>query len=271
MTATIISNLETGVYHGGITIAEDRIYLLQTWPEMISVLKDRDDFSLIQEITLNGTTYSNAIVYSNRSKSVYVNDPTCRCIWAITTTDEHRQTRWLADVPWITGLSLSNDGNLLVLRYRPSSQLEIYSLNSNLISRTQLSHDIQDPKHVVQTSTGEFILLHRLINENNGLWVISKLTNDGHLINRFIPRNQCEKFTGPSHLSLDSDNNRLFVADYFDDRVTLFDSIYLTWSQVLVSEETHGILSPYKLIYDASRKYLFVAQYTRNLTIFEIN
>ena len=134
------------------------------------------------------------------------------------TTGEHRLTKWLTNIFYIDTLTMSTEGHLLVLRRSESStqnSLEIYSLNATLIRRLHLPQVVKDSCHVVQTSEGNFLLLHRLNNELGEPVVISKLTNDGQLIHRFIPRNKSDELVMPYYLSLDSDNNRLFVADMY--------------------------------------------------------
>jgi len=101
-------------------------------------------------------------------------------------------------------------------------------LNATLIHRLQLPQDVKDSRHVVQTPAGNLILLHRLNDASSGPFVISEMTNTGNLVQRFVSRSQSEELSNPRYLSLDSDNNRLFVADMHTSRVILFHSSDLT-------------------------------------------
>src|SRR5688572_16452820 len=116
-----------------MTKVEDKIYVLDYSPNRIRVYEDAIGFRFMGDIELHGTYYPWGIVYSNESKCVYISDYSdekySQCIWVMTTTGEHRLTRWLTNVTDPNPLSLSNEGHLLVLR-ESQSILEIYSLNA---------------------------------------------------------------------------------------------------------------------------------------------
>ena len=263
--------------HYGITTVEDKLYVMGNGPDGIrrtKVYDDGIDFRFIKDIVMNNTTWPFDIVYSHKSKCIYISDREERGIWMMTTTDEPQTTKWLPDVHQPFTLSLSNEGHLLVLRQGQSPSpdcLEIYSLNATLIRKLDLTPDVKYAQHVVQTSTGNFIISHRLNNAEDGQWTISEFTNDGQLSNRVIARNKSEELNSPKHLSLDSDNNRLYVADTDNHRVILFDSNDLTWIKVLLSREMNGILNPFRLLYDSCKKRLFVAEHHSNVTVHEIS
>lgn len=271
MKATLTGRLNVSSIYRGITNVEDKIYVLADTPDIIKVFEDRNGFRFIEDIALNETGFLYDIVYNNNSKCVYISDRTTKCIWAMTTTPEHRLTKWLTNVNGPYSLSMTNDGQLMIVRVNGSfNHLEIYGLNATLVYRLLIPEDVTTPFHVVQTSAGGFIISHFCRPH----CIITQLANADsqlHVINRFIPRNQSEKLSEPSYLSLDSDNNRLFVADTENDRVILFDSTDLTWSQVLVSPESNGSRNPVRLFYDASKKHLFVAHDYANVAVYEIN
>ena len=278
MTATYIGSIgSTGLDDfSGIAKVEDKIYVLDdiSYTPVIRVYENQIGFAFIEGILLEGGR-GNDIIYSNESKNVYISDFEGNCIWVLTTLGKHRTRRWLDHLTKPDTLSLSNEGHLLVLRdwkFDRSAQLEIYSLNATLIRLLPLPDDVRVLHHVVQTSAGNFIICHA--HKDSGLFIISELANNGSLLKRFHPRNKSEELNQPLYMSLDSDNNRLFVADYFNDRVILFDSTDLTWSQVVVSRKENSAIShPSRLLYDSEKKRLFIAQQNANvgLIVYEIN
>lgn len=273
VTSTFIGRFcNTRYSNHGITIVEDKIYVLVHQPKRIKVYENQIGFRFIRDIELNGTNWPNDIIYSNKSRNVYISDYEKSCIWVMTTTTgEHRLTKWLDNVTEPNTLSLTREGHLLILRQGDLvNHLEIYTLNATLIRRLQLSKKIRDPRHVVQTSNGNFIISHKLNSLSPLSWVISQLTNDARIIKSVIPRNESERLSYPGHLTLDTDSDRLFVADYYNYRVIMFDSTDLSWRQVVVSKEKNGIEFPHRLVYDASKRHLFVAQHA-NVSVYEIN
>lgn len=271
VTATLVDSFAQLPYCVGITKVEDKIYFLHQVPNFIKVYEGLNGFRFVTDIGLSRTERVYDIVYSNITKFVYISDPHGNCMWVMTTIGENQLTRCLMNIRETNAFSLSNEGHLLMLKGEPFSQLEIYSLNASLIRTLQLPPEIKNPRHVVQTSTGNFIISHRLNNASSGPFVISKFTPDWKLTHRFIPGTQSTELSDPSHLSLDSENNRLFVADKFNHRVILFYSTALTWRQVILSQEINGLRYPCRLLYDARRKHLFVSQYNYNVNVYELN
>jgi hypothetical protein len=275
VTATYIRSIDDTVsVRVGMITVEDKIYVPHySRPYRIDVYENENNFHFIRSIPLN-IEWPYGIVYSNKSKCVYIADRSC-CIWMMPTTGEHRLTKWLIGLTSPYRISLSNEGNLLLLRgnnYSSPSQLEIYSLNATLIRRIQLAPEIKTPNQVVQTPGGNFIILHTLNNKITGPWVISQLTSDGQLLNhQFIPTNQTDYLSGSIHYISLANNNRLFVADSQNDRVIVLNANDLTWSQILKVEGRKEIRDPFTIYFDADKKHLFVLENHRNATIFKIN
>src|SRR6218665_724706 len=183
---------------------------------IMRVYENHYGFRFIEDIYLENTVHPNDIIYSNESKNVYISDSKAKRLSVLTTTEEHEVTAWLKNVLEPNALSLSNEGHLIVMResafYDLPNQLEIYSVNATLIRTLQLPEDVRNLQHVVQTSSGNFIISHQLKNKDNQ-WVLSSLANNGSLLKRFLPRTESEELGMPIYLALDSNNNRSFVAD----------------------------------------------------------
>jgi len=134
-------------------------------------------------------------------------------------------------------LYVSSLGNLLIVcEFLP--HLNIYRSDAEHQS-IQLPTGIKYPNHAVETSIGNFIILHTWIKtEEEGViaegWgirgpehmhVLSELTRDGQMVvRRFIPSNEMQKLIHPAYLALDSDD-QVFVADSGKDRIVLLDSV----------------------------------------------
>lgn len=126
MKATLTGRLNVSSIYRGITNVEDKIYVLADTPDIIKVYEDRNDFRFIEDIALNETGFLYDIVYNNNSKCVYISDRTTKCIWAMTTTPEHRLTKWLTNVNGPYSLSMTNDGQLMIVRVKLMDHLIIW-------------------------------------------------------------------------------------------------------------------------------------------------
>lgn len=126
MKATLTGRLNVSSIYRGITNVEDKIYVLADTPDIIKVYEDRNDFRFIEDIALNETGFLYDIVYNNNSKCVYISDRATKCIWAMTTTPEHRLTKWLTNVNGPYSLSMTNDGQLMIVRVKLMDHLIIW-------------------------------------------------------------------------------------------------------------------------------------------------
>src|SRR6218665_3255810 len=107
--------------------------------------------------------------------------------------------------------------------------LMIYGSDAVLIRSIHLPTDIEHPVHAVETSIGNFIILHlweekaehwsSVRAHEMSYWVVSEVTRDGQeVIQRFIPAHEAQKLNYPRYISLDSDD-RVFVAGRWNERV----------------------------------------------------
>ena len=216
------------------------------------------------------------IVASEKNNCVYVSDSAKNCVWKIT-DDQHNIIKWLTTIHTPHTLSVSSDGQLLLVSRR-SSSLMIYGSDAELIRYIQLSTDIDQLTHAVETSLGNFIILHQLMEKEDrwgsvGLrkrtrvmkWVVSELSADGQtVIRRFIPSNEEQTLSDPPCLSLGCDD-QVFVSDSGEfsergrGRVIVLDSD-LKWNRILCSTRggRDGIPYPNSLCYDEEKRQLIV-------------
>jgi hypothetical protein len=248
----------------GVTKLEDSIYLLSWMPNSIRVYKDEAPFHFHKEIHLEMIQNPEDIAANRETKCLYVSDMHDRCIWEIgLTPGDHKVTKWLSNIDMPFTLSMTIYNHLLLLRDNGKQPaLEIYGTEATLIRGLWLPSAIQRPLHAIQKPNGQFIILHRLMDRETGQWVISSLTNDGQLIGHFIPDSKsigCLDW--PFYMALDSEEDRLFVADYWNHRVIRSDSF--SWSESETILTTTTIRRPLRLYYDEKKKQLIVVNSRR--------
>lgn len=203
---------------------------------------------------------------SEKVNCVYISDFDEKCVWKIT-ADKYKIIKWLTIDFKPSTLSVTSEGQLL-LTSESASILRIYDSKAELIYSIQLRGDIKSPIHAVETSNGNFVILHRwkdidesgesrsIARMRKAKWGICVLTRDGQMvISRFIPSNKTEKLDDPKYLSVDSDD-RVFLADYTNRRVILLQA-NLKWNRILCPTNNENIL-PWRLCYDQEKKELLV-------------
>jgi len=240
----------------------------------IRVFEDQHPFRLQKKIHLKDDDLSSDIGSSENENCVYVSYLLETCVWKVVrkTNGKYKITKWLViDYQPLT-LSVLSNGHLLIVG-DSLSKLMIYGLDAEFIRSIQLERDIEHPMHAVETSVGNFVILHRWLeegkqkSESNGKekvikWGIYEQTRDGQVVNRrFVPAFEKQRLICPEYLSLDSDD-RVFVADKGNGnngRVILLDSD-LKWNQIILcpTKELEEMQWPPKLYYDDEKKQLIV-------------
>src|SRR6218665_578200 len=243
------------------------------------VFEEGHPFNLRNKIRMREIVHFFDIASCEKEHCLYVSDIRIDCVWKIKieTSGRHKIFKWLTtDYPPLT---LSVSCSQLLVVNNASSKLMIYGSDAELLRSIQLPEDTVGPIHAVETSFGNFIIIHKCelkkeMEERKEsvtrspfvavgpkalkLFVVSELTRDGQVIVRqFIPSNEEQYLNLPSYLSLDS-NDQVFVAEADNMRVILLDSD-LKWNKVLrpkIDESESMMRLPLRLCYDESKKQL---------------
>lgn len=255
-------------------------YELSSFQNVIRVYEDRNPFRLQKRMEITEFDSPVDIASSEKDNCLYVSDSEAYCVWKIAREaagDQHTIIKWLTTDYQPSTLSVSGDGQLLILD-DSSSILNTYGSDAERIRSIQLPREIENPLNAVETSIGNFIITHWYLGreEDNGKsgssgrarikwWGMCELTKNGQLVScRFIPSKEIQKFrNNKSYLSLDS-HDRVFVADQRNGRVILLD-FDLKWNRILCPAESEKeetkIQRPWRLFYDEEKKQLIVGGY----------
>jgi len=268
----------------GVTKLRSEIFVLcrlsSPSPTVIRVHEDRNPFRCQRNITMDRIKGPFDIGSSEKNNCLYVCDAWEKCVWKITrkTHDQYNIVKWVNTYYDPYTLSVSINGQLLMVNWAPNI-LMIYGSDAERVRSIKLPNDIEKPLHAVETSTGNFIVLHFWVEKEKGAcWssrkeletrlVVSELSRDGQMvIRRFVPSSETQELKYGDYLSLDAED-RVFVADSKNDRVVLLDSD-LKWNQILcptqIEKEEATIRQPRRLCYDDERKQLIVGGYLEDI------
>lgn len=262
----------------GTTKLHKKIYVLygvndsrDRYVNTIDVFEDEHPFQLVKKVEMKDIIRNcREIVSTDKLNCLFVSDTWNRCILKVS-VDDYQVTVWLSKVSESFTLSMSSDGHLLVLRdCQPSSKLEMYGLDAKLIRSITLSTDIVCPIHVTQIHSQQFFVIHRLKDANSGPWVVSQISSDGMVTHQFNPKEVSGLTLCPSDLSVDSDNQRLFVAGSGSRNVVELDLNSLKCIGILLTNEQKPILNPQRLYYDMCKKMLIVG-HSNKLDIYDVH
>lgn len=232
----------------------------------VRVFEDHTRFRLQRIIEITQIERPTDIGSNANERCLYVADQRKQCVWKIIEwTDPTQVTMWLPDLGASHSLSICKSGQLVIVKPRePWSRLEIYGPDAQLVRSVQLK--IERPCHTVETSMGNFIVVHETRDGTNNRWVpaVSEVSADGSMVLRqFVPKDAKQDLTEPVHVSLDADDRVILVDKGRSGKVVLFDSD-LRWNQILYpatddSTRSNRIIAPWRLFYDVEKHQLTIA------------
>lgn len=203
---------------------EDKVYVLYKAPNRIHVYNISKPYSILEEFSVKHLQSPCDVAACATSNCLYVTDQETRCIWKIVPRDR-QVTRWLSDLGEPFTVSVSNDGGVIIPRDGQPSFVEIYNSDAVLILSVRLPEEIQHPTRVVETPTGNIIILHRCRDDLSSV-VLSEVTANGNIVNRFAPGDDEELLNDGCRLAIviDSDDFVVFTSDCDNNRAIVFDS-----------------------------------------------
>src|SRR6218665_2045075 len=111
-------------YVFGVTKLLNEIHILCkshtfSGPIVIRVFQDRNLFRLLREIEVNEIKSPRDIGSSEKEKCLYISDRAEKCVWKSTreNANQHKIIKWLTTDYEPGTLSVSNDGQLLMVNY----------------------------------------------------------------------------------------------------------------------------------------------------------
>ena len=261
------SSIVDGIY--GVAWLENKIYVVYGGSNRVHVFPDQAPFDELKDdrIEIKEMEVPYDMAASRVCRSMFISDFDNRCIWRIQMPSK-KISRWEIDGR-PSGLSVNSSDELIVgvsrdgLRYidmyRCGNGGRIKSISVDVDSVGLLLHDAllyAGPPNVVQSSNGNFIIVHRS-TDDPGVHLISEVSIDGtKIIRTFDPRSTESKEWRPRHLSIDEDDNLLFI-DSNSDRVVLLNP-RLDKHQILVNRDKHQIVGQERLCYVREKHMLIV-------------
>lgn len=242
------------------------VFVLSRWPKSLCEFDDTVNMPLRAELSLQGIIdpWDLGIIYDPTGSDILVTDKKKKCIWKV-----DKRESWLSRTDSPYTLSVSNERVILLRKLKSSSMLEIYDKQARLTESIVLPEYIENPKHSVVTSSGNYVVSHRCKvseTDDSRTWSISEVSPDGFAVNRYKPIDWSQELNVPCHLAVTSDDE-VIIADCENNRIVLLDS-KLQWKRVLLTKEKHGVERPWRLFYDDEKKQLTVGQLRKKATVF---
>ena len=204
------------------------------------------------------------VVACHETNNIYVADCVFRCIWRISAATDGggRVEKWIpssknnsATTVTIKPYSLSVTSRRLLATSR-NDELFIYGEDGAELKRIVPSGDAMEVlRHAVETLHGTIIVSHLKPHPQ-----VSEIDQDAKVIRTYGGKLE---LSDPRYLLTDSDG-RVFVADYYNDRILLLDG-RLKLERVMLDAERHALVKrPWRLDFIERIGQLIVSGYLAN-------
>jgi len=238
----------------GVTILADEIYLVRYKERDQVEVYDVTTYHLQRRLTvrLNACSLTD-MISCEHNRCVYIGDFNGDCVHRLDV--QGAVTRWAVnDSP--RGLSVNAAHNVLVT-CPGVRKIKEFRSHGDLLRELILPDDVINPRHAIQTRSGQFIVCHGYLGDPvHGVCMISA---DGrHVVHSHggQPGSDTGQYTVPRHLAVD-DNEFVFVADSSNRRVTLLSPTLEYVRQVVSPDQLKGW--PWRLYLDTRQRLLCVA------------
>jgi len=237
----------------GVTLLAGEIYLLRVKERDQVEVYDVTTYRLQRRLTVPNTEYFTDMTSCEHNRCVYIGGCNGECVHRL--DEQGAVTRWAVnDVPW--GLSVNAARNVLVTCPRVR-KIKEFSSHGDLLRELTLPDNVICPWHAIQTRSGQFIVSHG--GHDDPVYRVCMISADGrHIVHSHgghwgSDTDQCNV---PVHLAVD-DNERVFVADYCNRRVTLLSPTLEYVREVVSRDQLKG--GPWYLYLDTQQRLLYVA------------
>ena len=225
----------------------EKIYIVCVGIRAAIVYEDKSPYTRLNNIELN-MEYPWDIAACKSHNRLYISDKTGHCLWmcAVKKTGDYEVRKWIqTETGQDNTISVTNEGNVLMLN---PTWLNVYNPKGSQINSIRLPREIQQPQHAVATLRGTYFVSHGIFPESQHR--ISEISPEGYVLRSFGDRNGNGKgqLDWPLYTVIDSED-RLFVSDFYNQRIILLDS-QLRLRRVILTREENKIASVLRISYD---------------------
>jgi len=237
----------------GVTSLGDDVFVVRLFSQEKIEVYDANTFTLQRHITVPGLgDYSWGLAACPYNNCLYASD--CNSVHKVDLSGSNAVMEWSV-ARGSVGLSVNSEHNLLVVS-QSERKLQIFTTHGTLLQNIQLQANIEDPWHVVQLSTGQFLVSHLGL-----LHRVCLVGVDGAVVRSYGGEkgSQLTQMNRPEGLAVDRDG-RVLVADGGNNRLLVIDQSLSSAHEMSVSVDG-GLKCPQCLWYDQSRRRLYIGEW----------
>jgi len=256
----------------GVTSLGDDVFVVRANSQQRIEVYDAKTFTLQRHITvpelgnrperlgfIRIVNDCNGLAACPHNKCLYASDSGNASVHRVELSGSNAVIKWsVASRP--AGLSVNSEHNLIVVSWS-ERKLQIFTTRGTLLQNIQLQADIGGPEHAVQLpTTGQFLVSHGGFDSVHRVCLVGV---DGAVVRSYGGRAgyQLTQMNAPRGLAVDREG-RVLVADMRNNRLLVMDQSLSSAHEMSVSVDG-GLKGPRSLLYDQSRRRLYIGEYIR--------
>jgi len=252
---TVVHVIHKGERVGGVTSLGDDVFVVRVDSQQKIEVYDAKTFTLQRHITVPGLVgASYGLAACPHNNCLYASDYGSANVHRVELSGSHAVVKWsVAHQP--AGLSVNSEHNLLVVS-AGGRKLQIFMTRGKRLQNIQLQADIGYLRHAVQLPTGQFLVSHY-----GSLNRVCLVAVDGAVVRSYGGQKgyQLTQMNVPAGLAVDTEG-RVLVADQFNDRLLVIDQSLSSAHEMSVCVDG-GLKGPFSLLYDQSRRRLYIGEW----------
>jgi len=239
----------------GMTLLAGELYLVR-WKERDQVeVYDVISYHLLRRLTVPDSPSVSDVTSCEHYRCVYIGDNAGECVHKL--DKQGSITRWAVNDK-IRSLSVNAAHNVIVM-CAAVHKIKEFSSHGDLLRELTISNYVINPSHAIQTCSGHFIVCHGSPRAPVHRVCMIGLSADGcHIVHSHggWSGSGIDQYDVPHHLAVD-DNEFVFVADFFNRRVTLLSPTLQYVRQVVSRDQLKWL--PCSVCLDTQRRLLYIA------------
>jgi DNA-binding beta-propeller fold protein YncE len=252
----------------GLTSVDSRrLFVLYQPSEQQIKVYNTTAFKLQQTLNVVGLIddWRNGLTSCVVNNCLYVSDHWNSTVNRIELTRRNEVSKWRVDGSYPTGLSINAACNLLVT-FEGDKKLLEYTPSGSLVREIRLQMTSQ-PKHATQLTSDQFVVCTYTGDD------VIEVNSQGRVVISY--KNQLQsttrhQFNQPRHLAVDKNNECIFVADQFNDRVVML-SRSLKCAREFNASVDGSSCTPRCIYLNQSNSRLYVGSRDGRIFVFDIH
>jgi len=237
----------------GVTSLGDDVFVVR-WDRSEQVLLyDAQTFRLQRRLSVPGLGLSVGLAACASKKCLYASDFFKYRVHRVELTARNAVTKWsVGQGP--RGLTVNSAKNVVVV-IQDERKLKEFTTHGTLLQTIELQPDIEYPEHVIELTSGQFVISHWGTRHR-----VCLLDVQGTVVQSYggAPGSHLTKMSTPKGLTVDKHGN-ILVADWVNNRLLVLDRSLTSAHEMSVSVDG-GLKRPSSLWYDKSRDRLYVGE-----------